>query len=311
MSLFKESLKDFFQTKKDWFSFAAVLFIFLAVWALNYKFIFVQTIFVTLKDQQEALLLFFFLFYSFGALLIYPIALALYRKSGEWKRLLPFVIGIVVVLTLVSSARLKDTSLLSFLDTSSVRIGMMSLNYFSNICIYAAIPLYWIWKQKDSNDRFLGLNAGSKWREVTLLLGLMLPVIAIASFSISFLAYYPRFANRFPDGYIDYPPWAWILVFEIAYAFGFVALETFFRGFMVLPLATRFGSKPAVLAMAFMYGLLHFTKPSFEALGSFFGGFILGMISHRTKSVYAGIIINIGVAWAMELAATLQFLYLM
>ncbi|TGK01568.1 CPBP family intramembrane metalloprotease [Leptospira langatensis] len=310
MSLLKESLKDFFQTKRDWFSFAAVLLIFITLWALNYRFIFVPTIFVTLKDQQEALLLFFFLFYSLGALIIYPISLALYGKLKEWKSAFPFVLGVVIVLALVSSARFKDTSVFSFLEASSVRPAIMSLNYLSNVCIYGVIPLFWIWKSKDS-DRFLGLNVGSKWGEIILLLGLMIPVILVASFSVSFLAYYPRFANRLPDGYLDYPPMVWILVFEIAYALGFVALETFFRGFMVLPFSDRFGSKPAVLAMAFLYGLLHFTKPSFEALGSFFGGFVLGMISYRTRSVYAGIIINIGVAWAMELAATLQFLYLM
>ncbi|TGK61776.1 CPBP family intramembrane metalloprotease [Leptospira wolffii] len=309
MNLLKESLKDFFETRKDRLSFGGVFLLFFLVWIFNYNSGFVPKIFVSLKDEQVYLLVFFFLFYTMGAFLIYPIVLSLYGKLKEFKSLILPILGIVFVLTLVSSARMKDTSLLSFLDHSQVRIGMLVLNYISNIAIYLALPLFWLLSKKDSEDRFLGLDKPPRFGEVLFLLGIMIIPIALASFSLSFLSVYPRFANRLPDGYLDYPPTIWIILFELTYAVGFASLETFFRGYLVFPFSGRFGSKPAVLAMAFLYGLLHFTKPMFEALGSFFGGFVLGLISYRTKSVYAGILIHIGVAWAMELFATLQFLY--
>lgn len=227
------------------------------------------------------------------------------------KNAVPMILAAVLVLTLVSSARIRDTSILSFLDSSQVRVGMLVLNYLSNILIYSSLPILFFITRKESSDRFLGLDQPPRFAEVSILIGLMIPLIVIASFSLSFLSVYPRFANRFPDGYLDYPPVFWIILFESVYALGFAALETFFRGFLVFPFSSRFGNKPAVLAMAFLYGLLHFTKPMAEAMGSFFGGFLLGMISYRTKSVYAGIMIHIGIAWAMELFATLQFLYLL
>ncbi|TGM97720.1 CPBP family intramembrane glutamic endopeptidase [Leptospira dzoumogneensis] len=311
MSLLKESLKDFFQTKKDWISFGGVFFLFLIFWSYNYSFRFAPLFTQALKDNQIGLSLFYFLFFAAGAMVIYPIVLAFYGKLNEFKPSIPLILGYVVVLAIVCSARIRDSELFRWAGSSSVEIAMLTLNYVGTILAYTALPLAWILLRKNSPDRFLGLSRSPKFGEVLFLLGLMLPVIAIASFSLSFLSVYPRFAGRLSDGYLIYPPALWIILFEISYAADFAVLETFFRGFMVFPLASRAGSKPAVLGMAFMYGLLHFTKPSFEALGSFFGGFILGMISYRTKSVYAGILIHIGVALAMELAATLQFLYFM
>lgn len=280
-------------------------------WSYNYTYRFVPLFTHALKDDQIGLSLFYLLFFSAGGLVIYPIALAFYGKLNELKPSLFLILGSAIVLAFVCSARIRDSEFFEWLPSSSVGIAMLTVNYVGTILIYAALPLFWIVFRKNSPNRFVGLNNPPKFGEVLFLLGLMLPLIAIASFSLSFLSVYPRFAGRLSDGYLVYPPMIWIILFEISYAVDFAALETFLRGFMVLPFSERMGSKPAVLGMAFMYGLLHFTKPQMEALGSFFGGFVLGLISYRTKSVYAGIMIHIGIALAMELAATLQFLYFM
>jgi membrane protease YdiL (CAAX protease family) len=41
-------------------------------------------------------------------------------------------------------------------------------------------------------------------------------------------------------------------------------------------------------------------------LSSILGGLVLGVISYRTKSIYGGIILHLGVAYMMEIAGGVQ-----
>ena len=43
-----------------------------------------------------------------------------------------------------------------------------------------------------------------------------------------------------------------------------------------------------------------------EAISSFFGGLLLGIISYNTKSIWGGLIIHIGIAGSMEILAYIQ-----
>jgi membrane protease YdiL (CAAX protease family) len=54
--------------------------------------------------------------------------------------------------------------------------------------------------------------------------------------------------------------------------------------------------------MVVAYAMIHFEKPLLEALSSIFGGLVLGIISYRTKSIYGGVIIHLGIASTMEIA---------
>jgi membrane protease YdiL (CAAX protease family) len=84
-----------------------------------------------------------------------------------------------------------------------------------------------------------------------------------------------------------------------------VGIELLFRGFMVIGMASVLG-RAAVVPMVVTYCFLHFGKPAGEAVSSIFGGFILGVIAYETRSIWGGIIIHVGIAWAMELAAYWQ-----
>ena len=57
----------------------------------------------------------------------------------------------------------------------------------------------------------------------------------------------------------------------------------------------------AVLPMIATYAVLHFGKPLTEAVSSVFGGYLLGILSYNTRSVWGGIMIHMGIAWLMEL----------
>jgi len=153
---------------------------------------------------------------------------------------------------------------------------------------------------------FYGLNIKRQnyWPYFTLLL-MMMPLIAAASFLPDFQSAYPRLKFWRYDGVFGMPEAAVGGLFEIAYAIDFVSVELLYRGALVIGLYKLLG-KEVVLPMAAAYVFIHFGKPLGEAISSLFGGYILGVVAYRTKTIFSGIIIHIGVALAMELAATLQ-----
>jgi membrane protease YdiL (CAAX protease family) len=60
-----------------------------------------------------------------------------------------------------------------------------------------------------------------------------------------------------------------------------------------------------VLPMVVVYAVLHFGKPRGETLGCIGGGYILGILALRTKNIYGGIAIHMGIAFLMEVCALL------
>ena len=57
----------------------------------------------------------------------------------------------------------------------------------------------------------------------------------------------------------------------------------------------------AIFAMALPYCMIHYGKPYFEAHGAVIAGVVLGSLSMRTRSIYAGFLVHITVAVAMDL----------
>ncbi|HEV2481684.1 MAG TPA: CPBP family intramembrane glutamic endopeptidase [Puia sp.] len=134
-----------------------------------------------------------------------------------------------------------------------------------------------------------------------LLLLAALPLVALAATQHDFQLVYPKLHNlAFLDG-IAHPAWPWKLLYEISYGLDFLGIEVFFRGLLVIALL-RFAGTDAILPMAAFYCTIHFGKPLGECISSFFGGLILGVLAARTRTIYGGLIVHLGLAWAMELA---------
>lgn len=130
---------------------------------------------------------------------------------------------------------------------------------------------------------------------------IMVPIVGIAALGEDFLNYYPSFYQRdFSDSGLSENAKIWI--FELCYGFDFISVELLFRGFMVVALS-RFVGKDAILPMVACYAFLHFGKPMMETIGSVFGGFALGVLAYKSRNIYGGIIVHLGVAWGMEIAA--------
>jgi membrane protease YdiL (CAAX protease family) len=128
-----------------------------------------------------------------------------------------------------------------------------------------------------------------------LLFTLVFPAVLIASTTESFRHTYPfyRLANR-----SQFDLWTW----ESFYAAQFVSLEVFFRGFLLNGLRRAFGAN-AIFVMIVPYCMIHYGKPMPETLGAIGAGIILGTLAMRTKSIWGGVLIHIGVAMTMDVLA--------
>ena len=151
--------------------------------------------------------------------------------------------------------------------------------------------------------RDYGFNLKIKRQYYAIYLGMflvVLPFVIYASTRTDFRAIYPFFRGAFNSPMSD------IIIWEIAYLSTFVALEFFFRGFMVLGLEKKFGKLAIWVAMV-PYVMLHFHKPPLEAFGAIFAGLILGEVSQRTRSILGGVIVHVGVAATMDFLALNRF----
>lgn len=123
----------------------------------------------------------------------------------------------------------------------------------------------------------------------------ILPAVWLASKTQTFRHTYPfyRLANR-----SLFDLWSW----ELMYAVQFVSLEFFFRGFLLQGLRRAFGAG-AIFVMIVPYCMIHYGKPMAETFGAIGAGLILGTIAMRTRSIWGGVMIHVGVAWTMDLFA--------
>ncbi len=141
----------------------------------------------------------------------------------------------------------------------------------------------------------------------------MLIALAPFVFGVSFLddfrAMYPRYYTNEAALYWGLPRVAPIGAFLLCYALGFLAVEFFFRGFMLRVFKPQLGAR-IILIAAGMYCLIHFRKPMIEAISSFFGGLLLGVIAYYGRSIAGGVLAHLGLAFMMEAAGYVQIFVL-
>ena len=162
------------------------------------------------------------------------------------------------------------------------------------------VLLYWWWMERDKAGCY-GLRGGNlDIRPYFWMMLIVFPLLLAVSFLPAFLETYPFYRPSSPES--AFTNFWKIGIFEISYGFTFVVVEWMFRGFLVIGMVRWLGSK-AVLPMVAMYCSIHFGKPLGEAIGSIFGGYILGIVALRSKSIWGGVVVHLGVAWMMEILA--------
>lgn len=168
-------------------------------------------------------------------------------------------------------------------------------------CLVVLVPLVILYKILPAQSSFWGMTLRDvRWRPYCLMLALMVPLIIFASTQADFLNAYPRlkqvaFIEPYTGNLLGYQ-----LLYEISYGIDFITIELFFRGLLVFAFI-RYAGPAALLPMATFYCSIHFGKPLFECISSFFGGLILGIIAHRTQSIVGGLAVHLGIAWMMEI----------
>jgi membrane protease YdiL (CAAX protease family) len=169
------------------------------------------------------------------------------------------------------------------------------------------IPVFIIWLIKDRNNQpFYGTAALKDVKPYLIMLLIMIPLIALASTQNDFLQMYPKakFIAQLdlPSKKLHY------IIYELCYGFDFVSIEFFFRGFLILSLLKICGPH-CIVPVACFYCSIHFGKPMGEAISSFWGGLLLGIVSYNTQSIWGGLIVHLGIAWLMEAGSWLGLLF--
>jgi len=161
------------------------------------------------------------------------------------------------------------------------------------IAVYLLIPVTYA-RVCGQRIRSYGLSAVLLKRE-WIIFGLAVPVLLAA---VWFFSAEERFAQTYPF-LRDPASWQQLLLWEVAYGATFIALEFFFRGFLVFAGQPVLGIH-AIPVMAFSYCLIHLAKPMPEAVSSLIGGLVLGYLALRFRSILVGVAAHLTIAWGMD-----------
>jgi hypothetical protein len=139
----------------------------------------------------------------------------------------------------------------------------------------------------------LCLGESRTWgRWLLVLLAVMLPLVAIASRTPDFQAFYPRYDPARDNAWRLLPSMAGWLVY-------FLAWEFFFRGFLLFGLGRRLGAIAIFIQMV-PFVMAHFPKLELESLSAIVAGIALGAMAWRGKSCLGPWLLHWLVATAMD-----------
>lgn len=124
---------------------------------------------------------------------------------------------------------------------------------------------------------------------------LVLPLVVLASRQADFGRTYPFVASARTD-------LATFLLWECAYIVSFLALEAFFRGYLLFTCAARMGWL-SIFVMVVPYTMIHFHKPWPECLGAIAAGVTLGALALAYRSFWGGVVVHAMVAVTMDTLA--------
>ncbi len=190
---------------------------------------------------------------------------------------------------------------------SDFRIFSWAYSFSSNLISFftLALPLFLLGNLLKPRSHMGVTFRDADLKPYYFILAILVPIIAIGSFEPGFKSYYPTYKVNQVAEVMEWPAWAPPLLYELAYGIDFFNVELLFRGFLVITLSKWLG-KEAILPMVCTYCFLHFGKPLGESISSIVGGYILGVVALYTRNIWGGVLVHMGLAWMMELAAWLQ-----
>lgn len=244
----------------------------------------------------------YYLLYGLPFITAFLLQYFFYQDTGYWRK--PWFIAILVLSPAFFSFRvnfdLQEQWVTEHFSGRNLMLYLHSINWITRVFV-VLLPVVLVWWLKDRNNQpFYGSKRTASLIPYWWMLLIMFPLIALASTQPDFLQMYPkaRLIRNGDHGILQY------MLFEASYGFDFISIEFFFRGFLILSLAELCG-KHCIIPMACFYCTIHFGKPMGEAISSFWGGLLLGIISYHTRSIWGGLLVHLGIAWLMEIGGWL------
>ena len=171
-----------------------------------------------------------------------------------------------------------------------------------HILLFLIVPIFIIKAVFKENLSSYGWQKGLLFKHWKIYFVAILFLIAF----LSWFSYNNRdFANFYPFYRLAYRSWFDLVAWEILYIAQFVALEFFFRGFIVQGLRVPFGSL-SVGVMVIPYMMIHLPKLWQEATGAIAFGIFLGFLALKSRTIWGGVLIHISVALTLDICAILQ-----
>jgi hypothetical protein len=307
MKKFLSYFQDFFADGFDWrLHLVVMVFLGISLW-LNFTYKFEQD-YIGYRSWKSVIGFFFLQTFPFYVVVAFQCYFkedwSIFSNSTFWRIT---ILGFAILAFSRGFPYSEDIG--NIFPQGLRRFGLSCLEKFKRVFVLI-LPLFILFwatkKQIEYEHYFYGLTLKNVHvQPYVILLLLMVPLIYFASLDDSFLRAYPRYRSYNAHLYLKVPEYVTVAIYEFCYGIGFVGVELFFRGFLIIGLAFLLG-KGVVLPMAATYVFLHFGKPPGEAISSFFGGYILGVIALYSGNIWGGVFVHIGIAWLMEAMAWLQ-----
>ena len=191
----------------------------------------------------------------------------------------------------------------SFLSTLQVDLWTAhAMQFGADLVLMLIIPVIIIKAVLHESVGEYGATLGD-WRfglKYVVIVGTaMAPFLYFGARDPALIAEYPLLRQTY--GADPMNPYLW----EATYLVYYVAWEFHFRGFMQLGMEKRVGAVHAILIQTIVSTLIHVRKPFGEAFSAILGGWIMGILAWRTRSIVWGILLH----WYIG-AATDFFCYL-
>jgi membrane protease YdiL (CAAX protease family) len=219
-------------------------------------------------------------------------------KLSTVKKLFPLAsYSIILIAVLLFAVKIVFPSFYifsSFLPNRFVEQWNLPLYWVGNI-FFVVLSITIIYRLREKKQGLYGLTKTTPFWPYVLMLAIMTPVIWLAAQQTDFQLVYPKAKSLGSNAGIFQH-----VLFQLSYVADFFTIELFFRGFLIIVLSKYF-NKNCILPIALFYFTIHLGKPLAEAVSSFLGGTLLGIISYHTKSIWGGWVVHAGIALLMEL----------
>lgn len=172
---------------------------------------------------------------------------------------------------------------------------------FWNVLGFLVIPMLvikYVLKQPFKNYGWQLGSVKEHWLGYVLLASPIMFFAFLVSFRDDFSQHYPFYS-------LSHKSWLDFVLWECIYILQFIAVEFFFRGFLVNGLRIPFGSL-SIAVMCLPYLMLHFPKLWLESFGAISFGFFLGILALRSKSIWGGVGVHVSIALMMDCMAMMQ-----